>query len=264
MFECTISYETKSVMSNHSARNRPHETTNAPDIRSNKAGDASATLASPSYQEDGYEDRRRHARANYRLKARYMGEGGNEYPCVVVNISAGGAMVRTKVAPKENEKVVLYVDSVGRFEGTVIRAGKRAFAVQYQSRRSKTQRTADALIRVLNRGQRGTDRRVTPRIDLNRTVKVTHNDGTHIECAIMDISLTGASLNIDPAPPLGTEMIVGRMKARVVRRHDVGVGVIFLGSTENMDDVISQASGDDTTKSGTEIASSFGRKHAKK
>ncbi len=240
-------------------------------LRSSNAAENKRSTKKPvntgSYQQDHFEDRRRHARASYRLKARYLGEDGAERPCVVINVSAGGAMIRAKITPKSGERVVLYIDSVGRFEGTVIRSGKHAFAVQYQTRRAKTQRTADALIRVLNRGQRNSDRRVTPRIDIDRTVTVTHEDGSRIECAIMDISLTGASLAIEPQPSLGSEMIVGRMKARVVRRHDMGVGVVFLGSAKFMDDVIDQtthtAEEADPHNDGTPIAGSFGRRDPK-
>lgn len=230
---------------------------------------------------DNHDDRRRHSRVSYRLKARYLDEAGEERPCVVANISAGGAMVRAKKTPNRGEKVVLYIDGIGRFEGQVVRAGKHAFAVHYKARRAKTQRTADALIRVLNRGQRAQDRRNMPRIEMERPVIVTQKDGSQIECTILDVSLTGASISIDPQPPLGTEMIVGRMKARVVRRHEVGVGLVFLGSAKHMEDVINQTA-DISTKSdtvdqdwnrsasdklkqeitdvGTEIASHFGKK----
>ena len=185
-------------------------------------------------------DRRRHSRINYRLKARYLSVDGNERPCVVVNISAGGALVRAKVTPKIGEKVVLYVDGVGRFESLVTRSGRHAFALKYSSRRSKTKRTADALIRILNRGQQLPDRRLTPRIEMNQSVRLTHEDGSVTDCSIQDVSLTGASLEMDNPPALGTEMIVGRMKARVVRRHESGVGVVFTGSSKHMDDVIAQ------------------------
>jgi len=209
-----------------------------------------------------HHDRRRYARVTYRLKARFLTEDGQERPCVVVNISAGGAMVRAKQTPKINEKVVLYIDGVGRFESVVTRAGRHAFAVAYSSRRSKTQRTADALIRVLNRGQSGPDRRNTPRIELDRSITVTHKDGSQIEGSIIDISLTGASVKIDPAPPLGAEIIVGRMKARVVRHHEFGVGVVFVGPAQKMEDIIKDTVGELTseTENGTKIADSFGRK----
>lgn len=219
-----------------------------------------------------FEDRRRHLRTNMRLKARYLGENGKEQPCVVINISAGGAMVKAKRVPASDEKVILYIDGVGRFESTVVRSGNFGFAVRYHSRRAKSQRTADALIRVLNkRGNIETDRRITPRIALDTLVTVTHEDGTSIDCTIMDVSLTGASICLDPQPPLGTELIVGRMRARVVRRHEHGVGVVFLGPNERMEDVIASTSerpkmlthaplSGSSGQSGIGVATPFGRK----
>ncbi len=237
------------------------------------------TAQKPYTDTQPHDDRRRHSRVNYKLKARYLAEDGRERPCVVVNISAGGAMVRAKTTPRAGEKVVLYIDSVGRFEGEVIRSGKHAFAVKYKARRAKIQRTADALIRVLNRGQQAADRRKAPRIEVESQVIVTNADGSQLDCTIMDVSLTGASLNINPQPALGTEMIIGRMKARVVRLHEDGVGVVFIGSAKRMEDIIKQTTGHSETPPapppqklisssleaeiadvGTEIASHFGRK----
>ncbi len=194
-------------------------------------------------QPNDYEDRRRHKRTGFRLKARYLLDDGTERPCMVVNISAGGAMVRAKHTPSVGDRIVLYVDSVGRFEGFVIRVGQNGFAVQYRTRRAKSQRTADALIRVLNRGQRDVDRRVSPRIAMDRPVAICHEDGSQMDATILDVSLTGASLRLDPRPPLGTDLVVGRMRARVVRHHDIGVGVIFQGPAERMDAVFEATGG---------------------
>ncbi|MEL6790727.1 MAG: PilZ domain-containing protein [Pseudomonadota bacterium] len=226
---------------------------------------------------DNFEDRRRHFRADMRLKARFLGPDGVEHPCVVINVSAGGAMVKATTLPRAEDRVILYIDGVGRFESTVVRTGKFGFAVHYNSRRAKTQRTADALIRTLNRrGQLEKDRRIAPRIALDTPVIVTHDDGRSVECTIMDVSLTGASVGIEPQPPLGTELTVGRMRARVVRRHELGIGVIFLGPAERMEDVIEKAAGNTKllthdapgvrrsgqNADGTTIATPFGRKHS--
>ena len=205
------------------------------------------------------DERRKHLRVALSLKARVLRAAGGEEPCLVINISAGGALLKAKNPPDVGEDVVLYIDEVGRFEGHVIRASKHAFAVDYRTRRAKSRRTADSLTYVLNAGGRRLDRRASPRIRHDAPATVTLESGERIACAILDISLTGASIEIEPRPALGAHISVGKMAAKVVRRHEKGVGVVFTGPAARMDDVISQAS-DPTPASGADVARGFGKK----
>jgi len=206
---------------------------------------------------DGAE-RRRHARVELPLKARYLCSDGAEHACLVVNISAGGALLRAKTPPAENEAVVIYIDDIGRFEAKVVRTGKHSFAVDYRSRRSKTTRTADLLIQAMNNNGRRIDRRVAPRIRQDAHATVVLESGEAVPCSILDISLTGASLEIDPRPALGSVLTLGKMSAKVVRRHEKGVGVVFSGSAERMDDVMDGAAA--PPPAGASIAGGFGRR----
>jgi hypothetical protein len=205
------------------------------------------------------EDRRRHARVALPLKARVLSERGQEHACIVVNASAGGALLKTRTPPAENEQVVLYIDEIGRFEGRVVRAGKHSFAVDYRSRRAKAQRTADALTAAANAAERGILRRAAPRIKQDAPATVVFEDGSQQACSILDISLTGASIQIEPRPPLGTTLTLGRMEAKVVRRHETGVGLVFSGPAKRMQDAIDAAS-DAPQRDGAAFATSFGRK----
>ena len=205
-------------------------------------------------------DRRRHFRAEIPLKARFLTEPGEEFPCLVSNISAGGALLRAKTPPEAGQKIILYVDDVGRFEGKVVRAGKHTFAVDYRSRRSKSKRTADSLMNAMNSAGRRFDRRAAPRIKSNSDATVVMENGETIVCSIRDISLTGASIEIDPRPPLGTPLQLGRMMAKVVRRHEKGVGVVFTGPAKHMEDVIEQTAAAPAPSDGPALAKSFGRK----
>ncbi|MGE0410264.1 MAG: PilZ domain-containing protein [Amphiplicatus sp.] len=219
----------------------------------------------PHIEEDA--DRRRHVRVDMRLKARFLTSDGVERPCIVANISAGGALLRAVSPPAENEKVVLYVDEVGRFEGKVVRSGKHTFAIDYRSRRAKMQRTADALTVTLNnqqqriRGQR-LDRRSPLRIKPDDAPAfVIFENGTSQSCSILDISLTGASIEIDPRPPLGAQITIGKMSAKVVRRHERGVGVVFSGPAARLDDALNEATAAaPASDHGANFAGSFGRK----
>ncbi len=215
-------------------------------------------------------DRRRHFRVGVPLKARFLTPGGEEHPCLVSNISAGGALLRTKMPPQSGQAVVLYVDELGRFEGKVIRSGQNSFAVSYAKRRARSQKTADKLTRVVNQSRCSIDRRNAPRIEHDAPAVVQFEDGQSANCAIVDISLTGASIDINPRPPLGANLTLGKMSAKVVRRHEKGVGLVFTGPARRMGDVISNtaaeendALGAETGVDGAAFAKSFGRKGAR-
>ena len=220
-------------------------------------------LKSLKAQDDA--DRRKHLRVDMPLKARFLNAQGIEQACYVTNISAGGAFVRAKVPPPFGASVVLYIDQMGRFEGKVIRSTEKSFAVTYERKRKKSSRTADDLTQVLNRGKRSHDRRQEPRIRHDAPALIYFDDGRTEDCAILDISLTGASIEVSPRPPLGANLILGRMTAKVVRRHETGVGVVFTGEAERMDEVIEETTQDTShietpAPVGASIAKPFGKK----
>ena len=206
-------------------------------------------------------NRRTHARVNIVLEATFLRANGAETPCLVTNISAGGAVIKSKNPPQNGEKVVIYIDTIGRFEAKVVRITKDGFAVDYRGRRAKSKRTADALLYALNNAFTSKNMRRHPRVKTTARAFVIHKDGEKIPCSILDISLTGASIQIDNPPPLGASIIVGKMRATVIRRHDTGIGVIFTGSADSPAKTNKNAGApSDTGGSGSEIAASFGRK----
>ena len=206
-------------------------------------------------------ERRKHLRVEVPLKARFLDDSGNEQACLVINISAGGAFLRTKNPPEFGKAVVLYIDQLGRYEGRVTRSGANSFAVTYEKKRAKSARTADDLTQIMNQGRRTHDRRRAPRIQHDAPAIIHFEDGRTEQCAILDISLTGASIEVSPRPPLGTRLILGRMTAKVVRRHDKGVGVVFTGAAKRMDDVIAETSARiETPEIGASVATPFGKK----
>ncbi|GJL92603.1 PilZ domain-containing protein [Hyphococcus sp.] len=206
-------------------------------------------------------DRRRHQRVDLPLKARFLTETGDERAAVVLNISAGGAILRAKFPPAFGQSVVLYIDQIGRVEAKVVRSSNDSFAVNYRKRRAKHAKIADNLTTALHNRRRGADRRKSPRVTHDAPATVYLEDGRQLQCAILDISLTGASIEINPRPPLGMHLILGRMTAKVVRRHEKGVGVVFTGAAEHMEEVIADAAVEDPfDTTGAGFAQSFGKK----
>lgn len=231
-------------------------------------GNGSSSDETAEGQQESTVDRRRFFRVEVPLKGRFLTPGGEEKSCLVSNISAGGALVRTKEPLQTGDAVILYIDDLGRFEGQVIRASEDAFAVNYKKRRARNQKTADNLTRVVNQARIKTDRRGMPRIRQDEPALVQFGNGQQIECSILDISLTGASIEISPRPELGTKLVLGKMAAKVVRRHDTGVGLVFMGPARRMDEVIDETAKTTRTKDetlkedGAEFARPFGRKGA--
>lgn len=207
------------------------------------------------------DERRRHKRVDLALKARVLKQNGEEEPCLVVNISAGGVLLKAVNPPQAGEKVVVYIDEIGRHEGYVIRSAKHHFAVDYRNRPKKAKRAADTLTYALNNKHMRLDRRANPRIKTDAPTVLTLENGDLIACEILDVSLTGASIAIDPKPALGSAVTVGRMAAKVVRVHEKGVGVVFTGGATRMEEVIENTTSPIETKpSGAGLAPQFGKK----
>ncbi len=226
----------------------------------NQSGKTPKPPVSPS-TELSPDERRRHRRVGLTLKARVLKADGEEEPCLVVNISAGGALLKAVNPPQAGEKVVVYIDDVGRYEGLVIRSAKHHFAVDYRARKAKTRRAADNLTHALNTQHMRLDRRATPRIRQDEPTVLTLESGESFACEILDISLTGASIAIDPKPALGAIVTIGRTPAKVVRRHEKGVGVVFTGAPQKMEEVIEATKSPIDTKSGgAGLAPQFGKK----
>ena len=75
-------------------------------------------------------DRRRHARIPLELRGRYMLEGGREYPCVTRDLSRIGMAIEGVPVGAIGERVVAYLEELGRVEGRVVRRSNGWFAIQ--------------------------------------------------------------------------------------------------------------------------------------
>lgn len=180
--------------------------------------------------EDGV-DKRLHRRIPVSLRARYLGPDGEERSCTVVNISAGGLRLISDHPAQSEDKVVLYVESVGRFDCTVVRPTKDGFAVKFDIHAKKRERTVEALSRLLLEGptaKQSPEQRMQPRVAAEAKAELILGDGSTVACKVIDISLTGASVEMKEPLAIGAIVKLGRMKAKVARHHETGVGLMFL------------------------------------
>jgi PilZ domain len=188
-------------------------------------------------------ERRRHQRVRVSLFCRYMLSDRREFPAQVVNVSPGGLAVIAPVAGAVGERVVFYVDDLGRLEGEIARHFPNGFGVRLNISDRKRDRLANQLTWLANRDTLGLpeDRRherITPR---NPRSRITLPDGTQMPVRIVDVSVSGAAIQCEVRLPMGTAVVLGRSNGRVVRHFEGGLGIEFarLLPAEVLEDTVS-------------------------
>ncbi|MFD1332666.1 PilZ domain-containing protein [Methylopila musalis] len=176
------------------------------------------------------DERRRHQRVKVALLGRYMLSTRREYPCQSIDMSPGGLSLIAPVAAQPGERVIVYLDHVGRIEGSMVRLIPNGFAMTVRATPRKREKLAAQLTWLANRHLLGLpeDRRHERLIPRNPRSTLTTEDGVIHECRLIDVSLSGAAIMIGLQPPIGSPVMVGRTAGRIVRHLENGVAVEFL------------------------------------
>ncbi len=174
-------------------------------------------------------ERRRHRRVPVALLGRYMLPSRMEFPCQTADISPGGVAVVAPVKAKNGEKVIIYLEHLGRIEGTVTRVTAEGFCLSIAATMRKREKFAAQLTWLANRHVLGLpeDRRherVTPR---NPRSIVTMEDGTEVVVRLLDVSLSGAAFSADRPLPIGIPIKLGKTNAKLVRKFEGGYAAEF-------------------------------------
>ncbi len=174
-------------------------------------------------------ERRRHQRVSVEVMGRYMLESRREYPCQTIDISPGGLAVLGPVSGNLGERVVIYLDQLGRVEGIVVRQFPNGFAIAFSATVRKRDKLASQLTWLANRQILGLpeDRRhdrIQPR---NSRTVITLDTGQQFVARMIDVSTSGAGLSGDFKIAMGQRIVVGKMPAKVVRMFEGGVAVEF-------------------------------------
>jgi PilZ domain len=174
-------------------------------------------------------DRRLHKRYPLSLLGRFMRENKDESPCRMVDISVGGVSLLSPVDVEMGERIVVYFDVIGGLDGTVVRKIDGGFALQLTISPHKREKLAAQITFLVNRDELSLDEaRRNARSPVNQSSTLKLADNLIITVKLSDVSITGASLVTEARPPLGSEVSLGRMRARVVRHHHEGIAIRFL------------------------------------
>jgi hypothetical protein len=175
------------------------------------------------------QDRRRHQRVKVNLLGRYMLADRREFPCQVVNMSPGGMALIAPVGGTAGERVIAYVDHLGRLEGQIARLFQNGFAMTISATARKRDKLAAQLTWLANRHILGLpeDRRHGRIVPRNPVGRLIMPNGVNITCRIIDVSESGAGIASDQRPPIGTLVTLGKVQGRVVRHLEDGFAIEF-------------------------------------
>ena len=176
------------------------------------------------------EERRRFQRVRVHLLGRYMLPDRREFPCQVINMSPGGLALLAPGIGNVGDRVIAYLDHIGRVEGKITRIIDNGFAMTVAATARKRDKLAAQLTWLANRDilNLPEDRRHDRVVPRNPIAIITLEDGTRMTCRIIDLSLSGAAVAAEHRPPLQSLVLLGRVQARVVRNLEEGFAMEFI------------------------------------
>jgi len=136
-------------------------------------------------------ERRNFQRVRVKVYGRFMLEDRTEHPCQVVDMSPGNVALRTD--------------------------------------RVKKDKLAAQLTWLANKHELDLpeDRRHERAVPRNPKTVLQLGDGRHYQCRIIDLSLSGAAIEIDVKPAIGVQVMLGTMRGQVVRHFEDGIAIEF-------------------------------------
>ena len=186
--------------------------------------------AAPAVSLPEQPERRAFERRKVSLFGRFMTPDKLEYPCQVIDLSPGGMGVICAHVGEVGMPVICYVTHIGRVEGTIARHFTGGFGMKLVASERKREKLIAKLEWIVSHAKYGTpdDRIHERRAPRSPLTEVKTSDGRAYKCKIIDISLSGAAIEIEVRPELGARLNLGGMEGIVVRHFDEGVALEFL------------------------------------
>jgi hypothetical protein len=176
------------------------------------------------------QEKRIYERISLSLKGQLFDPGDEtEVSCELINLSAGGAALKTDSELPAGKHMVVYIEGFGRYEGTVVVHSNGTLALHFTIGELKRKRLAEMLHQFVSRGLPGvTELRRFSRTASSSSGEIVLENGVRLACDILDISLDGASLKTDGRPEIGEVVALGRSLGRVVRHHRHGIAIQYV------------------------------------
>ena len=170
------------------------------------------------------------------LYGRFMLPDMSEHPCTVTDLSIAGANFTSEHIPPAGLPIVAYLEELGRVEAlTGEPVGESAFRITFTVKGARLDKL-ESRIKWLGQKTTGSEAegrrhaRFEPR---DSKSQFTLPDGRVYNCEVLDISVSGAGVRVEVMPSLGTYVMLGKMRGRVVRYLDNGLAIEFIRQLDN-------------------------------
>ena len=176
------------------------------------------------------EDRRKYERIKLYLVGQLFNPLNNQASeCKVLNLSAGGARVQSQTGFSEGLLLVLNVENIGRFEGITIPQETGHFGIRFIAGERKRGHLVSMLTCLGRSGMADVSHlRKHARIPTLVKGSMVRENGKHLTCDVLDISLDGLSVRAKWRPHIGEIVRLGQAHGRVIRHDADGIAIQYV------------------------------------
>lgn len=166
---------------------------------------------------------------------RFMLPDLSEHACQVIDLSVEGATFITPSVPPQGQLIVAYIEEIGRVEAITAAAKPGGFSIAFNLKGPRLERFKQRVEWLQQRGAGDTSdsRRHSRYEPTDKVSQVTLPDGRVYNCEVLDISVSGAGIKTEVVPSVGTYLMLGKMRGRVVRYLEHGVAIEFVKQLDN-------------------------------
>lgn len=160
---------------------------------------------------------------------RFMLPDMTEHPCQVSDITLQGATFSSAKVPLVGQAIVAYLEEIGRIEAISGEPVQGGFAIHFTLKGARLERLQQRIEWLKNRGSGAEDNRRHVRFEPEeKASQISLLDGRVYECEVLDISVSGAAVRTEVMPSVGTSLMLGKMRGRVVRYIEQGIAIEFV------------------------------------
>lgn len=175
------------------------------------------------------EEHHRFQSVRVNLLGRYMLTDRREFPGQVVMMSPGDLTMIAPHSGQRGERVIAYIDHLGRLEGPITDVTDNGFVMQIGATERKRDKLAAQLTWLANREilNLAEDRRHGRIVPKRPVTTVVMPNGVNLTCRIIDASESGAAVATTERPAIGLLITIGRLQGRIVRHLEDGFAIEF-------------------------------------